>query len=584
VAARVRDGDQDTSRRWVRLSLALAVIALCIGGGSVAYASKSDHRSYVTAAVTKGSVQQLLDLTGSVARVHQANASFAVSGTVASVSVKVGDIVQAGQELARLDPTSLRAAVLDATATLAQAKATLSSDEAASSSTPTNRSTSTPSASTGNSSTGSPSTGGRGAAASGLAANISRTRATVTAAQLRVTADATALDRVLAAAATACVNRVTTGTASPSVTASSTAGGRGAVRRMRSPSPHRSPSPSPSPSTSSSASSSVECAAALAAAQAASSHVAADQRALAEVTKQLGSVAAQAAASGLTSNARTGETPSTSTSTSAGRNGTSRTAAAMSAGTSGAAGSANRVFSDKAAVVAAQTVLDDAERNLRGAVLTAPIGGTVASVGVVKGGAASTSDAVTIVGSGAARVTVDVPLNSIRNVTVGQQALVTPDGALSAVAGSVESVSLLPASSTNATTSYPVVVLVPRSDQGLASGSRAQVSLVLRTVTGVLTVPNSALTMTGTGAAIVTSVKGSVLTRTIVRTGAVGTFATEVTSGIRAGQTVLLADRNRPLPTNSSTSTRRFVGGGGTGGFGGSSTGGGGFGLSGPGG
>src|SRR6201999_4264526 len=98
------------------------------------------------------------------------------------------------------------------------------------------------------------------------------------------------------------------------------------------------------------------------------------------------------------------------------------------------------------------------------------------------------------------------------------------------------------------------------------SGSSAQVSLLLRTVKGAITVPNSALTRVGTStsAAFVTMLTNGKATRTQVTTGAGGTAATEVTKGLSAGDIVVLADRSASLPANSSTSTRVFGTGGGS--------------------
>ena len=215
----------------------------------------------------------------------------------------------------------------------------------------------------------------------------------------------------------------------------------------------------------------------------------------------------------------------------------------------------------------------DAQRNLNGAILRSPAAGTVASVGLTKGATASTSSAITIVSQGAAQVTIDVPLASMPSVKVGQAAYVTANGATTADKGTVASIGLLPASSSTSTASYPVTVLVPDSDlMQMPTGSSAQVSLVMSTAHDVVTVPNSAVTRLGSGStAFVTVLKNGTATRTRVTTGAVGTLATQIVSGLTVGQTIVLADRSASLPANSSTSTRVFGtgGGGGFAGFGG---------------
>ena len=64
-------------------------------------------------------------------------------------------------------------------------------------------------------------------------------------------------------------------------------------------------------------------------------------------------------------------------------------------------------------MTAAEQALRDAQAGLAAATLTAPIAGTVASVGLTEGAVAG-AGAVVIVGTGAVEVTVDVPLASLR--------------------------------------------------------------------------------------------------------------------------------------------------------------------------
>ncbi|MEP7034185.1 MAG: biotin/lipoyl-binding protein, partial [Actinomycetota bacterium] len=119
-------------RGWARRAVPAAAVAALVIAGTAAVrtnASASATDTYRMATVTKGSVEQRLDLTGSVQRVNQVSQGFAVSGTVSSVSVAVGDAVRAGQTLATLDPKPFNSALTNAKAALAQAKATLESDQ-----------------------------------------------------------------------------------------------------------------------------------------------------------------------------------------------------------------------------------------------------------------------------------------------------------------------------------------------------------------------------------------------------------------------------------------------------------------------
>lgn len=209
-----------------------------------------------------------------------------------------------------------------------------------------------------------------------------------------------------------------------------------------------------------------------------------------------------------------------------------------------------------------------------------------------------------VVGDGAVAVTLSVPLASMSSIHVGQKANVSPQGTTSTVPGTVSSMSLLPSTATSSTGAsagrtttqgigagqssatsgspvYPVVILVPESLPALASGSRADVSLLIGTAANVLTVPNSALTPLGDGQAMALTIKNGVATRALVKTGYVGMLSTQITSGLTSGQQVVLADLSTALPTNTTSSRGFGVGAGSAGGLGGARLGGAGAGLGG---
>jgi hypothetical protein len=211
---------------------------------------------------------------------------------------------------------------------------------------------------------------------------------------------------------------------------------------------------------------------------------------------------------------------------------------------------------DQAAVAAAAVALAVANSNLAGATLTSPVAGKVASQPFVDGASSGTLSIV-IVAPGAVQVTGSVPATSVPLVKVGQPATITPDGSTTALTGRVAAVGLLPTTSTSgSTTTYPVQVLVTQP-ASLPEGAAASVSITVKTVHAVLTVPNSALS-DGT----VTVLSQGRTSATRVQTGAVGALTTEITSGLTAGQQVVLADLSATLPANSTT-TRGFGGAGG---------------------
>ena len=624
-------------RPWARRALPAGVAAILVVAGTAvthANANASAVDAYRTTAVTTGSVEQRLNLTGSVQRVSQVTQSFAVAGTVTSVAVSVGDTVTAGQPLATIDPGPLRSAVVAAQATLAKGKATLESDQsatpAASSGTggatgATGATTVTPAA------TATPLISPRvatppGRSGAGASKSLAQAQQRVASAQNAIATDLSQAS----AALTSCMPFFPT---RPPATA---------VPRTASPMPTASTTTAPTttaPTTAASPTASAPsdaatkaCIAALGSAPT-QQRIRRDQEALTRGQSALmtsvtlaittaGNVKASTLASSPAATGPSSTSGSSASQSSTSRSSTSRSSTSQSAtnqsttsqssggsspGQTGGAGqsTASRVISDQAAITTAQDALSIAQANLTTATLTSSINGTVGSLSLVKG-TSSASTNIVIVGPGAVEVTVDVPLASMASVRVGQKADVTPQGATSSAPGAVTSIGLLPSTATSTNTAgratsqgtgsaaqtsatssspvYPMVVLVSDALPALASGSRADVSLLIGTAAMVLTVPNSALTPLGNGQALAVTLKNGVATRAVVKTGYAGTLLTQVMSGLTAGQHVVLADLSTALPTNTTNSRRLGVGGAATGGLGGAGLGGAGLGGAGLGG
>ncbi|HYO17385.1 MAG TPA: hypothetical protein VES02_01800 [Dermatophilaceae bacterium] len=614
-------------RTWLRRTLPAGLAALLVIGGTLVVrnnASASSTDTYRTTTVTTGSVEQRLNLTGSAQRVNQASQGFAVTGTVSSVKVSVGDTVTAGEALATLDPAPLRSAVISATASLAKAKATLESDQ----STTTTATTTTAATATGGTSgtsgsslaaattpvstpvaTATPTTTPRVAGPSGhngAGTSLAQAQQRVTSAQQAITADLRRASAALAQCEPFFPSGSTTSSASPTASPSSAA-----TTSTATPTPTSTATPTPTTTASTSTPSDAEIRACVSALRTAPTQqqIQRHQQALTDSQSALMTtvtLAITTATNASTANTNTANTPGTkSPSTTIGQSSTSSSAASGSSGSKSPGSQADqssgglssgtgqsstsREVTDQAAVTNAEAALSSAQADLASATLKSSIGGTVGSVSLVKG-ASSQGKSVVIVGAGAVEFTVDVPLASIGSVHVGQKASVTPQGATSVAAGSVTSISLLPSTSSSSTgtgseagqgtstsssPTYPVVVLVPDALPALATGSRADVSLLIGTVSKVLTVPNSALTPLAKGQAMAVTLKNGVSTRALVKTGYAGTLTTQITSGLSAGQQVVLADLNTALPTNTTSSRRFGVAGGSAGGLGGSGLGGG---------
>ncbi|MFZ1412622.1 MAG: biotin/lipoyl-binding protein, partial [Micropruina sp.] len=123
------------TRRSVATSIVMIGVVLALIAGIATWvalgAGGGERSRFVTGVASAGSVSETRVLVGKLSRENQVSAAFPAAGTVTKVSVRLGDQVSAGQELAAVDPAPLRAALLEAEAGLAQARAQLSADKAA---------------------------------------------------------------------------------------------------------------------------------------------------------------------------------------------------------------------------------------------------------------------------------------------------------------------------------------------------------------------------------------------------------------------------------------------------------------------
>ena len=219
-------------------------------------------------------------------------------------------------------------------------------------------------------------------------------------------------------------------------------------------------------------------------------------------------------------------------------------AAADAAAGAGAAQQA----ADAAAVASGESQLSAARQALADATLRSPLAGTVAALdltpgeqvpGVAPSASVSRSSAqVTIITTDKWVVDAGVVDTQVGEVAVGDRATVVPAGSLSAVAGSVRSVGLLASGSGGSAATYPVIVAITGDPAGLHPGAGAQVSLVVRRVSDVVTVPSAAVHVAAGGRATVRVRSG---TSSVVRTVSVGLAngtVTEIRSGLSAGERV----------------------------------------------
>jgi hypothetical protein len=231
------------------------------------------------------------------------------------------------------------------------------------------------------------------------------------------------------------------------------------------------------------------------------------------------------------------------------------------ANSSGQPASASQLAADQASIDSLTAQLAQAKQNLAAATLTSPSSGTVAAVGFAAG-TSSSGASITIVGSGVEGVQTSVPLGQIDSVKIGQRVSLVADGQPAPLHGTVESIGLLSTTSRSRTT-FPVTVRLDAASLALHDGSGADVIITTGAAADVTAVPTSAIHAGPGGTYTVTVVNGSKQSTVRVSIGLTGADLTQVTSGVKAGQKVVLADLSQPLPdsANSSTTVGRFGGG-----------------------
>jgi hypothetical protein len=154
-------------------------------------------------------------------------------------------------------------------------------------------------------------------------------------------------------------------------------------------------------------------------------------------------------------------------------------------------------------------------------------------------------------------------------VKKGLQAAITPTGATQQIFGTVSSVGLVAESSTSGSSTFPVVIDVTGKVSDVYAGSSADVSITVKQLQNVLTVPTAAVRNSNGKASVIVVKNGKQHTQAVTL-GVVFGPQTQITQGLSAGDQVLVTT----VPVRSTTNG----GTGGNGGFGGGGFGGGGFG------
>ena len=205
------------------------------------------------------------------------------------------------------------------------------------------------------------------------------------------------------------------------------------------------------------------------------------------------------------------------------------------------------------ALETAKAQLANAQTNLDGTQLIAPVSATVAAVasavgmnaGSTSAGSTGVTGFIVLTDLTGLQVSASFAEADIVSLQVGQQATITFDAiANSSASGEVISVAPLNNASTagGSVTSYTVTFSLSGQPDGVKPGMTAQVSVMTAQSLGVLAVTSSALTQRGTNytVTLAPTKAGVAGVRTPVTIGLKGDTLTEITSGLKDGDKVEL--------------------------------------------
>jgi multidrug efflux pump subunit AcrA (membrane-fusion protein) len=235
---------------------------------------------------------------------------------------------------------------------------------------------------------------------------------------------------------------------------------------------------------------------------------------------------------------------------------------------------------DQAALTAARNQLASARKQLTSAKLTSPIAGVVAEVNLTvgqsvsgnsaggnsnNGASGSTGSNSSASSSSSAQVLVISEKSWIVNATVdatsvgllkaGDQAQLTVDGTSQTLYGTIASIGLV-SSSSSGTASYPVVVDVTGEQSGLHDGASVTATLIYKQLSNVIVIPTTALHRSSSGT-YVEKVSGGRTTQATVQTGITSGLQVQITSGLSAGDTIVVPQLSGRTGSRNGSSTNR---------------------------
>jgi HlyD family secretion protein len=204
--------------------------------------------------------------------------------------------------------------------------------------------------------------------------------------------------------------------------------------------------------------------------------------------------------------------------------------------------------SAQAAVDSAQVAVDQAQRNLDAASLYAPFDGVVAAVNYNVGDSAGSTTAVALADLSNLQVKATIAEIDMAKLKTGDTVQVTFDAiANKTYQGTVLAIG--PAGTiTSGVVNYPVTVVISKPDAAVKPGMTANLTIAVDQKTGVLVVPARAVRTQGNQKVVTVLSNGQTKTVT-VKTGLSDDTSIEITSGLQAGDVVVLNQTVTRVPT-----------------------------------
>ena len=214
----------------------------------------------------------------------------------------------------------------------------------------------------------------------------------------------------------------------------------------------------------------------------------------------------------------------------------------------------------EASVADLASQLDDLTDQLELAVIVAPVDGTVSEVALVAGLVAPSS-AIVIDGA-TLEVVADVVESDVSAVVVGQPAVVTIDALGLDVQGTVTSVAPSTTGTSSSVVTFPVTVTLTDPPAQVRPGMSSDVEITIAEAADVIAVPAVALSGSdGSYSVQVATASGALETRPVT-VGLVTETLAEITSGVAAGEEVLVGASTERV-TSGEDEVSGFRGGGG---------------------